>query len=465
MHQVWQAVIEQAELAKLSGPTISLFFRKSDIIDFDGAHARLEVLNIFARRQFETKLAKPLQQLMAKAGYPGVKFTIVIRSGKNGGKKSERAAQPDFSGRIASPKRISAPPKNASFVSSGTPKRYGGEPNNGLNPRYRFANFIVGGNNDLAHAACQAVVEAPGERYNPLFIYGGVGLGKTHLIQAIGNALAEKDPSLKILYTTIEEFYNAFVNAMRRKVSGFSDDYRKLDVLIVDDMQYIAGKEKSQEEFFHTFNALQQMNKQVIISSDRPPREISTLTDRLRTRLEMGMAIDIQMPDYETRCAIISAKSGLSGVTLDTQIVEYLAENIRNNIRELEGVLNQLLAYCEVRGIEPTIELAKSILTQSHVVKPKTLNAKQIIDKTARYFKLDPKIMCGKDRSHNIAEPRQIAMYLIRTELSMSFPKIGREFSRDHSSVMHSVEKIDECIKNDFYIRQQVSDIREKLYG
>jgi chromosomal replication initiator protein len=335
----------------------------------------------------------------------------------------------------------------------------------GLNPRYTFDNFIVGSSNDLAYTASRAVATNPGVKYNPIYLYGGVGLGKTHLMQAIGNEIIKNDPKMRVLYISVETFVNEFLDHIRFKKKGFSDKYRNVDVLIVDDMQFIAGKEKTQEEFFHTFNHLHQNNKQIIISSDKPPKSIPTLTERLRSRFEMGMAIDIQMPDFETRCAILNIKASMSGVTLKQDTVEYLANNIKTNIRELEGALNQLLAYSEMRGVEPDISTAEGLLGNIRHSRPQHITSKQIIDRTAKHFQIDVNEICGSKRDKYIVVPRQIAMYLLRSELHLSFPKIAGELGRkDHTTAIHSVEKIEKAIKLDFLIREQVASIREKLY-
>ena len=314
----------------------------------------------------------------------------------------------------------------------------------GLNQRYTLDNFVVGGSNELAFAACQAITQQPGTKYNPLFLYGGVGIGKTHLIQAVGNALAANGSAKKVLYISTEQFVQEFVDELRfRKTAAFASHYRTADVLIVDDVQFIAGKEKMQEEFFHTFNALHQANKQVILSADKPPKDIPTLEDRLRSRFEGGMSIDMQVPDFETRCAIIQSKAQSHESVLDIEVVQYLATNITNNIRELEGALNQLLAYCEVRGLNPSLAIASSLLNISKS-RPKHLSAKQIIERTARHFQIPVEDIVGPKRDRDIVVPRQIAMYMLRNELKLSFPKIARELGRkDHTTAIHSVDKIE----------------------
>ena len=334
-----------------------------------------------------------------------------------------------------------------------------------LNPRYTFDNFIVGSSNDLAHAACQAIAANPGTKYNPLYLYGGSGLGKTHLMQAVGNEIIKRQPSARVLYTTTETFVSEFLDSIRFKKKGFSDKYRNVDVLIVDDMQFIANKEKTQDEFFHTFNDLHQNDKQIIISSDKPPKSIPTLTDRLRSRFEWGMTIDVQMPDYETRCAIVTAKAGLSNIELSADVVEYLATNFKTNIRELEGALNQLLAYAEMQNITPDAETAEGLLGNIKRSRPQHITAKQIIDKTARHFGVEVKDVCSPRRDKYIMQPRQIAMYLLRSELKMSFPKIAQELGRkDHTTAIHSVDKISKEILISVNIREQINDIRDKLY-
>jgi chromosomal replication initiator protein len=335
----------------------------------------------------------------------------------------------------------------------------------GLNPKYTFDTFIVGSSNELAYTACQAIANNPGTKYNPLFLYGGVGLGKTHLIQAVGNGVAHRNPDARILYISSETFVNEFLDSIRFKKKGFADKYRNVDVLIIDDIQFIAGKEATQEGFFHTFNALHQTNKQIVISSDKPPKSIPTLEERLRSRFEWGMTIDIQMPDFETRCAILQTKANQTDVTLDRETVEYIASHVQTNIRELEGALNQLLAFCEMRGVKPDIQTASGLLGNVRASRPHHITAKQVIDKTARHFQIESTDIVSPKRDKHIVVPRQIAMYLLRSELHLSFPKIAVELGRkDHTTAIHSVEKIEKAIKLDYIVRQQVTEIREKLY-
>ena len=334
-----------------------------------------------------------------------------------------------------------------------------------LNKNLTFDNFIIGKSNAIAAQCARVVSVSPGDSYNPFYLYGNSGVGKTHLMQAIGNEIIRKNPETRVVYMSIENFVQDFLDSIRFKKAGFSDKYRNVDVLIIDDMQFIAGKEKTQDEFFHTFNDLHQNNKQIIISSDKPPKSIPTLTDRLRSRFEWGMAIDIQMPDYETRLAIVKAKAALSDTELSDEVTEYLAANFKTNIRELEGALNKLLAYAEMQNFTPDLSSAEGILGNIKQSRPHHITAKQIIDKTAKYYNVDVKDIVSARRDKFIALPRQIAMYLLRSELKMSFPKIAQELGRkDHTTAMHSVEKITGESLVNVSIREQINDIREKLY-
>lgn len=453
-HSLWQSVLGEIELS-VPHATFVTWFKNTELIESTNDQVVIAVPNIFAVRQFQVKFTDQIRQVLAKNGVEPDRIEYIVKST---GKKTaiNRETTTSMPSRRADDllREPTSRPSSSSSSSTGN-----------LNPRYTFSNFIVGSSNDLAYTACQAVAQYPGIKYNPLFLYGGVGLGKTHLAQAVGNEIMRNQPQMRVLYISSETFVKEFLESIRFKKKGFSEKYRNVDVLIIDDMQFIANKEKTQEEFFHTFNALHQNNKQIIISSDKPPKSIPTLTERLRSRFEMGMTIDIQMPDYETRCAIIEAKSSLSGVELERETVEYLANNIKTNIRELEGSLNQLLAYSEMRGIAPDVSTAEGLLGNVRRTRPQHINSKQIIDKTARYFSLTTTEICSEKRDKHIVTPRQIAMYLLRSELHLSFPKIATELGRkDHTTAIHSIEKIEKAIKLDFTIREQVSEIRERLY-
>ncbi len=426
------------------------WFKNTELLENTNDSVTIAVPNIFAQRQFEVKFNDQIKSILEKNGVTPSSINYIVKTNQ---KRQSTSRETTRSAPITSAAdRLVAPIKTKVIT-------------NGLNPRYTFKNFIVGSSNDLAYSACQAVAKNPGSKYNPLFLYGGVGLGKTHLIQAVGNEITTRDPDTTVLYISSETFVNDFLESIRFKKKGFADKYRNVDVLIVDDMQFIAGKEKTQEEFFHTFNALHQTNKQIIISSDKPPRNIPTLTERLRSRFEWGMSIDIQMPDFETRCAILEAKAAASSAEIDRATVEYLANSIKTNIRELEGALNQLLAYSEMRGVPADIAMAEGLIGNVRRTRPQHLTSKQIIDRTAKHFQLTSAEICSAKRDKHIVTPRQIAMYLLRSELHLSFPKIAQELGRkDHTTAIHSVEKIEKAVKLDVLIREQVAELREKLY-
>jgi len=453
-HALWQSVLGEIELT-VSHATFTTWFKNTELLDQSDAGVVISVPNIFAKKQFEVKFNDQIRGVLLKNGINPKQISYTINTtGKHTRLNRETTVDTSYAESIDEILPLTAKPK-VTTASVGN-----------LNPRYTFDSFIVGSSNDLAYTASRAVATNPGVKYNPLYLYGGVGLGKTHLMQAIGNELIKNDPKIRVLYISSETFVSEFLDHIRFKKKGFSEKYRNVDVLIVDDMQFIAGKEKTQEEFFHTFNHLHQNNKQIIISSDKPPKSIPTLTERLRSRFEMGMAIDIQMPDFETRCAILNIKASQSGVTLNQETVEYLATNIKTNIRELEGALNQLLAYAEMRGIEPDISTAEGLLGNIRHSRPQHITSKQIIDRTAKHFQIELSEICGSKRDKYIVVPRQIAMYLLRSELHLSFPKIANELGRkDHTTAIHSIEKIEKAIKLDFLIREQVASIREKLYA
>ena len=321
--------------------------------------------------------------------------------------------------------------------------------NTTLNQKYTFDTFVVGNNNRFAHAAAIAVADKPGESYNPLFLYGGVGLGKTHLMHAIGNRIMQNNRSAKILYVTSEKFTNQMINAIKdNKNEVFRNKYRTIDVLLIDDIQFIAGKERVQEEFFHTFNALYEDKKQIIISSDKPPREIQFLEDRLKSRFEWGLLADISCPDYETRLAILRKKAQDENIIIDDSILSDIATKIDSNIRELEGVFNKIVARASLTHSPITIELAENIINEFKYESQKVISCDFIKETVSKYFSIDKDDLAGRKRSNDIAFPRQIAMYLCREIANMSFPQIGIEFgNRDHSTVMHGYNKIAKEIK------------------
>jgi chromosomal replication initiator protein len=335
-----------------------------------------------------------------------------------------------------------------------------------INPKYIFDTFIIGKNNELAHAASVAVAKNPGSQYNPLFIYGGVGLGKTHLMHAVGNKLAADIPGSKILYVTSEKFTNDYINAISSKrMDEFKKLYRGVDMLLIDDIQFIAGKEGTQEEFFHTFNELRDKGKQIIITADRLPKEIPAIEERLVSRFEWGMVADIQAPDLETRLAILRTKTGKKGVVVPEEVLFYIAENIVNNIRELEGALNRLLVYQQMENTPLDLDHTKQILAGMINLKKKTVSLKKIALLVAEFYSISLEDLLKQSRKKEYVKPRQIAMYLARKELGSSFPTIGDFFGgRDHTTVMHGVEKVEGLVGSSDHLKQEVELIMNKLY-
>ena len=335
-----------------------------------------------------------------------------------------------------------------------------------LNPKYTFDSFVIGNSNRFAHAASLAVAESPAKAYNPLFIYGGVGLGKTHLMHAIGHYILQNNPSAKVAYVSSEKFTNELINAIKDdKNEEFRTKYRSVDVLLIDDIQFIAGKERTQEEFFHTFNTLHEANKQIILSSDRPPKEIPTLEDRLRSRFEWGLIADIQAPDFETRMAILKKKADVEKLNVPNEVMVYIATKIKSNIRELEGALIRIVAYSSLTNREITVDLATEALKDIISNKQnKSITIDLIQDVVAAYFNLRVEDLKSQRRTRNVAYPRQIAMYLSRKLTDMSLPKIGEEFGgRDHTTVIHAYEKISESLNNDESLENTINDITKKL--
>lgn len=455
---LWQTVLGEIELSVSHGNFVT-WFKNTSLIKQEEDRLVVGVPNIFIKQQLEKKYGDLIAKTLNKNGVSvnQIEYKISAASEKPKSPTATTAEAP-----VPTRTATATRPETPASVGNGLGHSY----RQGLNEKYTFDSFVVGASNELAFAACQSVAQKPGSKYNPLFLYGGVGIGKTHLIQAVGNTIATKNPDSKVLYISTEQFVQEFVDALRyRKTAAFARHYRSADVLIVDDIQFIAGKEKVQEEFFHTFNALHEANKQIILSADKPPRDIPTLEDRLRSRFAGGMGIDMQIPDFETRCAIVQTKASQHDTHLENEVVEYLASNLHTNIRELEGALNQLLAYCEMRGLEPTLAIASSLLSVSKA-RPKHLSAKQIIERTARHFQLPVDDLVGPKRDKDIVVPRQVAMYLLRNELKLSFPKIAKELGRkDHTTAIHSVDKIDRELRSDTSLRISVSEIREHLYA
>ena len=440
----WKSVLGEIEL-NISPSVYATWFKKTRLLSRSADELVVGVPNVFTQKQLETQFKPLVKKALAKNKADCRRISYrVVSSGKN----------------VAPAVR-----QNAGRVESGS----GSWSQNyrfGLNGRYTFDSFIPGPGNDLAYAAARAVADNLGKKYNPLFIYGGVGIGKTHLIQAIGNEVSNRDAKLKVVYVTVEQFVQEFTDAIRYKQSGaFSNKYRSTDVLIIDDIQFIANKEKTQEEFFHTFNILHESGRQIIISSDKPPTSIPTLEERLKSRFQMGMLIDMQVPDFETRCAILKSKAEALNLKIEHDCIEFLAGNVSTNIRVLEGVLNQLNAVREINRVELiTLQLAKRIFDDRFKKAAGRLTAKKIIEKTADHYQVDIDELLGPKRDKEIVLPRQIAMYLMRRELHSSFPKIAHSLGRkDHTTAIHSIGKIEKQLVYNEDLRESLVRIKESL--
>lgn len=439
--QLWQAILGNLELT-LSKANFTTWFKNTSIIEKSDYGIVVGVPNAFTKEWMQNKyhldIVKALKAIASEI--KEVKYQIV----------STAYAAPAAAKEVA---RTAQAPKRAE--------------NQTLNPKYTFTTFIVGSNNQLAHAASLAVSKKPGNVYNPLFIYGGVGLGKTHLMQAVGAEITKKDPNSKVLYVTSERFTNEFVQALGQgRADQFKSLYRNVDVLLVDDIQFLAGREGTQEEFFHTFNALHQNNRQVVMTSDRLPKEIPAIEERLVSRFEWGMIADIQAPDMETRLAILKTKVREKNYTVDPEILTYIAETIQSNIRELEGALNRLMVYCQLNNTRPTIDQVKSILV--NVITPpkkRGVSAKKIIEVVSDFYNITTEDLLKQSRKKEYVNPRQIAMYIIRKELETSLPSIGEFFGgRDHTTVIHAIDKIERIIKEKSGLKQEIELIRDRIY-
>jgi chromosomal replication initiator protein len=438
--QLWQAILGNLELT-LTKANFTTWFKSTSIVEKSDNGIVVGVPNAFTREWLQNKyhqeILKALKQISPET--KEVKYQIV------------------------SPSFVNAPTPTKEMARTTTRP----SENQTLNPKYTLSTFIVGSHNQLAHAAALAVSKKSGQVYNPLFIYGGVGLGKTHLMQAVGAEVLKREPGAKVLYVTSEKFTNDFVSALQQgRIDQFKSLYRSVDVLLVDDIQFLAGREGTQEEFFHTFNALHQNNKQVVMTSDRLPKEIPAIEERLVSRFEWGMVADIQAPDLETRLAILRTKAKEKNYNIEPDILTYIAETIQSNIRELEGALNRLMVYCQLNNTRPTLEQVKSVLV--NVITPpkkRGVSAKKIIEVVADFYNVSTEDLLKQSRKKEYVNPRQIAMYIIRRELETSLPSIGEFFGgRDHTTVIHAVDKIERVMKERNNLKQEIELIKDRLY-
>jgi chromosomal replication initiator protein len=445
--QAWQAAIGQLQM-EMPKAAFNTWVRDTEMVSYEDGSFIIGVQNAYARDWLESRLSSTVKRLLTGIMNRSVDVRFVVWQGIN-----ERTNWQDahISGEDAP--YMENDDSASPIVDNST-----------INARYTFENFVVGTSNRLAHAACMAVAENPAQAYNPLFLYGGVGLGKTHLLHAIGNMNARR--GLQVLYVSSEEFTNDLINAIRTHTTqAFREKYRRIDVLLIDDIQFIAGKESTQEEFFHTFNTLHGQNKQLVISSDRPPKAMITLEERLRSRFEWGLTVDIQHPDLETRIAILRSKAERAGYRMPQDFLEMIARRVQSNIRELEGALTRVAAFASLSGMPVTPQLIESVLTDL-LPRRSEVQPTEVVRKVADTFGIPMDRMLGRDRSREVALPRQIAMYLLREEANISLPQIGEALGgRDHTTVMYGCDKIADLLEADDRLRRQVVDIKEQLYG
>lgn len=461
--QLWQAALGELELL-LSKANFTTWFKNTFISSCENGGAVIGVPNTFTKAWLENKYKGIILKVLKKITNEQIKgLDFKVESLKKSG--PERIAKEKIKESVVAQEAAKSLVFNNKTINESLPLKENGFV---LNPRYTFDNFIVGKGNELARAAAMAVAEKPGLVYNPLFIYGGVGLGKTHLLQAIGHQVKENFKDKKVIYVTCEKFTNEFVQAISKgRINRFKDIYRSADVLLIDDIQFLAGKEGTQEEFFHTFNTLHQANKQIVINSDRPPKAIPALENRLISRFEWGMIVDIAQPDLETRLAILETKCKEKGYSLKPEILSFLATNVQSNVRELEGALNKIIAFHQLNRVEPTLASTKDLIA-GLVRQPKRggLTSKQIIQTVANFFEITIDNLISDSRKKELVGPRQIVMYLMREELKSSYPNIGQEMGgRDHTTAMHACSKISREIERDEKIRQDINLIKQRLYN
>jgi chromosomal replication initiator protein len=442
-NEIWQAALGELQL-QMTRETFTTWLKPTRAISFEDGTLIVGVDNAYVKDWLSNRLLTTIQRTVTSIVGRTAEVNFIVWSKRN--------QKPDQSQLLNGLDQTPA----AGHLQPGA------DNHSQLNVRYTFASFVVGASNRLAHAASLAVAEQPATAYNPLFLYGGVGLGKTHLLHAIGHECLTK--GLHVLYVSSENFTNDLINAIRTHTTeSFREKYRNAEVLLIDDVQFIAGKESTQEEFFHTFNALHGANKQLILSSDRPPRAMVTLEERLRSRFEWGLIADIQPPDLETRIAILSSKAKVQSAQVPHELLYFIARQIQNNIRELEGALNRVLAYVGLTGYPLTIETAELALADI-LARPVTLSPAEIVEEVARFYNLDPELLRGRGRSKKIARSRQIAMYLAREETQASLPQIGDVLDRDHTTILYGYEKISQQIEEDDKLRRDILNIRERLY-
>jgi chromosomal replication initiator protein len=453
--QIWSQVQEELRF-QLAKRTYDMWLKNTSVVSADGGTFRIGVPSKLAKDWLEDRFSGLIQETLQAVTGSEVDIDFVISPNSH----RPAVATLEMDEKDATENSHDTAAETISAVVTIAPSE--------LNARFRFSSFVVGHNSQFAHAAAKAVAEAPGDSYNPLFLYGGVGLGKTHLMHAIGHEVHDRFPRKRVVYLTSEQFTNEVISSIATARMGeFRHKYRTVDVLLIDDVQFLAGKDRTKEEFFHTFNALHEINKQIVISSDRPPKEIPTLEDRLRSRFEWGLIADIQPPDFETRLAILHSKLGNKTSLIPEEVMNFIAHKVQRNIRELEGALTRVQAFAAVHQRQIDQEEAARLL--SDIIPAgtrKPINVERIQALVADYYNVTLEDMKGKRRDKHIVFPRQVAMYLVREETPSSLPAIGKAFGgRDHTTALHSIEKIANELKEDERLRYEVQSIREKLYA
>jgi len=451
--ELWQTALGEIELS-ISKANFITWFKNTSISSIKDGHVVINVPNGFAKEWLENKYDLYILRALKNIQEDIKSVSCLISTGPS--QSFPQIHKEPTVDAVHAPKKTTSSLKKASTSQESN-----------LNPKYSFDNFVIGGSNELARAACFAVSQNLGNVYNPLFIYGGVGLGKTHLIQSIGNEVLKSRPELKVKYISSERFTSELIDSIKnQKIKEFKEYYQKIDLLIIDDIQFISGKEKTQEEFFHIFNYLYQLNKQIILSSDRAPKAIQILEERLRSRFEGGMIADVSQPDFETRLAILKKKATQDRIEITEEALNFIATNIKNNIRELEGALNRVSVSAQLTKKSVDLAYTKQIL--SDIIssgKKKGITYKHILRAVSSFYEINTDDLIAKNRKQEIVKPRQIAMFLMRSELSFSFPGIGDKLGgRDHTTVMHACEKIDEKLKTDEKLNEELTQLKDLLY-
>lgn len=461
---LWQAALGELELT-LSKANFTTWFKNTFLSEVEGSKAIVSVPNTFTKAWMEKKYHDQIVKALRNASnLPIREVTYRVEVRNTTVLPLEHVTQESESAPAAS--SVSYTPPNATAFAAAPVSAASADL--GLNPRYQFASFVVGKNNELAHAASTAVATKPGDAHNPLFLYGSAGMGKTHLLQAIGHHALQLNPNLKVKYVTCEKFTNEFIQAVRSgHGNDFKDKYRLVDLLLVDDIQFLSGREGTQEEFFHTFNQLHQSNKQIVLTSDRPPKDIQNLESRLQSRFEWGMTADISKADFETRVAILQAKAREKNYPLSTEILHAIAGAIQSNIRELEGALNKIVAYHQFKNLLPALDTIQPILQSfAPTVTKRTVTPRVLLETVTEYYEITMDEILGKSRERRLAFPRQIAMYLLREEAKCSYPSIGDQIGgRDHTTAMHACDKITTLLKSDDQLKRDLALLREKIYS